>query len=195
MDHKKSHYNFIQSDIAPLVLTINMLGENLTGLELGVYKGSSFMTLLHNCENIKKLYGVDSWKPYADYLKDVPDGKPGYFVDEKESEFNKMLTNLHLKYGIPDHKEVVILEEDSLKAVEKIEDQSLDFIFFDAMMTEKQTYEEAMAYYPKIKKNGYFTGHDSNSIIQVIKPIEKVKNHYNNDNKLISYNNCFIFKI
>ena len=62
------------------------------------------------------------------------------------------------------------------------------------MLNKEQTYNEAMAYYPKIKKGGYFTGHDSQCIEQVIEPINKVKKHFNNTNKMISYGNCFIFK-
>ena len=40
-----------KSDIQSLVHLINFLGNDLVGLELGVSKGESFMTLLHNCPN------------------------------------------------------------------------------------------------------------------------------------------------
>ncbi|SVD12404.1 uncharacterized protein METZ01_LOCUS365258, partial [marine metagenome] len=72
---------------------------------------------------------------------------------------------------------------------------SLDFIFFDAMVTEKQTYAEAMAYYPKIKKGGWFMGHDAECNLQVIKPIERIKQKFDNSNELVIYNNCFLFKV
>ena len=62
------------------------------------------------------------------------------------------------------------------------------------MLTEQQTFNEAMAYYPKIKKGGYFTGHDSQCIKQVMKPILKVKKHFGNIEKIISYADCFLFK-
>ena len=194
---KKSHWLWTESDIAPLIHAINIMGENLTGLELGVEKGDSFMTLLHNCKSLKKLYGVDSWTSYIDYLKNVPDGRPAYECNQKDSDFNKATFDIHLKYGIVEElgKEVIILHEDSMTAVNKIEDESLDFIFFDAMMSENQTYQEAMAYYPKIKKGGYFTGHDANALTQVLEPIERVKKNFNNNNELISYDNCFMFKV
>jgi hypothetical protein len=190
-----SHFNYTKSDIAPLILTINILGDNLVGLELGVLRADSLMTILHNCNNVKKMFGVDNWKPYKDYLKDKPDGKPSYSVNQKQSDLNKYITHLNLTYDLPLNKEAQILEEDSLKAVKKIKDKSLDFIFFDAMMSETQSYNEALAYYPKIKKNGYFMGHDADAIEQVIKPIEKVKRKFKNNNRLITYNNCFLFKI
>ena len=62
-------------------------------------------------------------------------------------------------------------------------------------MSEEQTYEEAMAYYPKIKKGGLFLGHDAEAQIQIIKPLKKVLKHYNCKNKIFIYNNCFLIKI
>ena len=69
--HNLSHYGDTNSDIMPHILAINTMGNNLIGLELGVFKGDSFLTILHNCNNVKKLYGVDNWKPYYDFLKPI----------------------------------------------------------------------------------------------------------------------------
>ena len=193
MDVVQYNYkNYNKADVSPLILCINTLGENLIGLELGVYQASSTLTILHNC-NIKKLYAVDNWKPYYDFLKDKPDGKPAYFVDEKNSEINRFFSLHNIKYSGCSEK-IEIIEEDSLIAINKLKDDSLDFVFFDSMMTKEQTYKEAYAVYPKIKKGGFFTGHDSNCIEQVIEPIKEVMKEFNNKNKLIDYNNCFLFK-
>ena len=153
------------------------------------------LTILHNCNNVKKLIGVDNWKPYEDYLRRVLNGVPVSITDEKQMKLNESIAMLNLEYGTPKGKKVVIIKKDSLDAIKHIDDKSLDFIFFDAMMTEKQCLEEAMAYYPKIKKGGYFTGHDSICIQQVIEPIKKVKKHFKNNNDLITYANCFLFKV
>ena len=189
-----NYKDFNKSDVSPLILSINMMGENLVGLELGVFRGESFMTILHNCDNVKKLIGIDHWKPYTDFIKTNPDGKPAMHIDAFQAELNKNVTLLLCKHNTPKGKQVSIIEKDSLEAVKEIEDESLDFIFFDAMLTEQQTFNEAMAYYPKIKKGGYFTGHDSQCIEQVMKPILKVKKHFGNIEKIISYADCFLFK-
>lgn len=192
--HKTIFRNYIKADVTPLIISINMMGENLTGLELGVFKAESFMTILHNCPNVKKLIGVDHWKPFVDYIQPNPDGNPTAAFGEFEVDLHKNISLTHIKHGTPDDKEVKFIIKDSMEAVKDIEDESLDFIFFDAMLTAEQTLEEGMAYYPKIKKGGYFTGHDSQCIEQVIKPINEVRKNFNNNNKLISYANCFIFK-
>ena len=196
VEDKQLFYNFkdfIQADISFLIQAINVLGENLIGCELGVERGHSSMTILDNC-SLKKLYLIDNWKPYVDFLKTEPDGKPGYEANHMESEINEFLCRHHIKYSSEKDK-TEIIKKDSLEAVHDIEDQSLDFIFFDAMMSEEQTFNEAKAYYLKIKKNGYFMGHDAVAKKQVIEPLKKVKKIYNNNNKIFTYNNTFLFKI
>ena len=188
-----TYKDFTKSDVSPLILAINTLGKNLIGLELGVCMADSFLTIMHNC-NIKKLYGIDHWKPYDDYLKYIPDGKPQYSVDEKKSQYHKLLALHNIKYSGSKNKSVII-EEDTLKAVKKFYDGTLDFIFFDSTLSEQQTYKEAMAYYPKIKKGGLLIGHDAEATIQVIEPLKKVLKHYKNTNQLFTYNNCFLIKI
>lgn len=184
--------NFINSDISFLIQAINVLGEDLVGLELGVLRGDSSMTILQNC-SIKKLYLVDNWEPYYDYLKTIPDGQPAYYMDQINQELNEFMTRHKIKYSGCSEK-VDIIKEDSIKAANLIENNSLDFIFFDAMMTEDQTFQEALAFFPKIKKGGFFMGHDADTD-QVIKPINKVKQHFKNENKLFCYGNTFLFKI
>jgi hypothetical protein len=185
-------YKNNKADISPLILAINTLGENLVGLELGISTANSTITILHNC-SIKKLYGIDNWNPHYDYLMKVVKEGFSFFIDKKQSEINRFLAFHNIKYSGCKEK-IEIIEEDSITGINKIKNNSLDFIFFDAMMTEEQTYREAKAVYPKIKKGGYFTGHDANCVKQVIEPIKKIMKENNNNNKLFDYDNCFLFK-
>ena len=148
MNHLTAYRDVTETDISPLISAINIMGKNLTGLELGVFRAESFLTILHNCNNVKKLIGVDNWKPYEDYLRRVPNGVPVSITDEKQMKLNESLAMLNLEYGTPKGKKVVIIKKNSLDAIKHIDDKTLDFIFFDAMMTEKQCLDEAMAYYP-----------------------------------------------
>ena len=188
-----SFKNHDKSDVTNLILAINTLGKDLVGLELGVFQAQSLMTILHNC-SIKKLYGVDHWKGYSDYLSPIPTGRPMYSVSPEDSEYNKIIALHRIKHsGMKD--KVTSIEEDSLEAVKKIKDKSLDFIFFDAMLTENQTYKEALAYYPKIKPGGYFMGDDAFCHDQVIIPLTKVLKYYKNSNPIIIYGRSFMVKI
>ena len=194
----KEHFNYnfkdnTTTDIALLIQAINLIGSNLIGLELGTLKGESAMTILHNC-SIKKLYIVDNWKPYSDYLKSSPDGLAAYHVPECYQEVNEFITRNYIKYSGQSEK-VEIIKEESMTAVKKIKNEDLDFIFFDAMMTEEQTYREAMAYYSKIKKGGYFMSHDAVCMEQVVEPIKKVKELYSNDNPIHIYANTLVFRV
>ena len=195
-EDKEIFYNFkdvTKADVSFLIQAINVLGENLIGCELGTFRGESSMTILDNC-SLEKLYLIDNWKPYVDFLKIEPDGRPCYEVNQIDCEINEFFCRHHIKYSKEKDK-TEIIKKDSLEAVHDIEDQSLDFIFFDAMMSEEQTYNEAKAYYSKIKKNGYFMGHDAVAKKQVIEPMIEVKKLYNNNNKIFTYNNTFLFKI
>ena len=41
-----TYRNHVNSSISPLILTINTIGDDLIGLELGVGNGESFLTIL-----------------------------------------------------------------------------------------------------------------------------------------------------
>ena len=51
------YYNYtgaLGADIRSMVPVINLHGTDLVGLELGVLRGDSFLTMLFNCPNIKR---------------------------------------------------------------------------------------------------------------------------------------------
>ena len=53
-----------------------------------------------------------------------------------------------------------ILEVDTIEAAERYEDESMDFVFFDAHLSQQQLIDEMTAWYPKIKQGGLVMGHD-----------------------------------
>ena len=90
-----SSYNFnnnLHTDVRALIPLIAIHGDNLVGAEIGVWKGDAFMTLLHNCPNIKTLHGVDLFQPYYDYLAPgvFNSNQPSITYDRKEIEFIKL---------------------------------------------------------------------------------------------------------
>ena len=185
-------FSYTQSDIKSLIHTIALHGNDLVGVELGVYKAESFCALLQLCPNIKKLYGIDKWQPYEDYLKDPYDEIPNDVVGEKEVEFHKLFALHSIKYS-PNSEKAIILEEDSNQAVNKFTDESLDFIFIDTYMNKKQAEQDLSLWYPKIKKGGLFAGHDWD--VSVIQDVVNEFREKNSIKSLLStYDRTWVWK-
>ena len=181
--------NCKEADIGPLIHTIGSLGKDLVGLELGVFTGTSFMTALHACPNIKTLHGIDSYKPYGDCIGEPYTGTPFYFVDEKQSDFNRFIAFHRIEYSGMKEK-IIFHEMDSNEALKKFEPSSLDFIFIDTFMTYEQAVNDIRSWYPIVKNGGLFAGHDWNSSI-IQRAINEVKSELEPHSRVMGYNNCW----
>lgn len=182
-------YNCTKSDVCTIIPVICLMGDNLTGLELGVFEGASFLTLLHNCPNIKKLYGVDAYKPYKDYIKANYDGSIAMSVDEPSIEITKAVSYIRQKHSGMTEK-IVFYEEDSEVALQKFEPESLDFIFLDAYLNYEHAQRDIKNWYRTVKKGGLFAGHDWDC-----PAIQQAVNDFRNENdiqdRMMTYNNTW----
>ena len=192
------YYNYtgaLGADIRSMVPVINLHGTDLVGLELGVLRGDSFLTMLFNCPNIKTLYGVDAYKPFDDYMNASTTNKdlPTMQFDEKDIEFVKLYCFHRLNHIAPELKDKIrFLEMDSNAAAEKIEDESLDFIFLDAYLTKEQAVQDLEVWYPKVKKGGLFSGHDYFSPM-VREAVAEFREKNNIDNLMSAYDETFVW--
>ena len=182
-----------RSDVQALIHAIGFLGPDIVGAELGVFEGLSFMTLLHNCPNIKTLHGVDSYKPYDDYIKTPYDGTIALTFEQPRIEIIRSISFIRQKYSGMTHK-IVFHEEDTLEAHKKFEDETFDFIFMDSYLTYEQAKKELDAWYPKMKKGGLFAGHDWDC-----PAIQRAVNEFRTENNIISgmttYNDTWSWKV
>lgn len=155
-------YDFRETypDVRSLIMTIGTLGKDLVGVELGLYRAESFCALLQNCPNIKKLYGVDSWQPYDDWIGTSRDAKKAGKTTNIPSMDLVRETALNYIYFSGQAHRAEILEMDTAEAVLEFEDDSLDFVFLDAYLSEEQARRELRDWWPKVKKGGLFSGHD-----------------------------------
>ena len=55
---------------------------------------------------------------------------------------------------------VNVIESDSSEAASKFEDESVDFIFIDADHRYSSIKKDLTSWYPKVKEDGIFCGHD-----------------------------------
>ena len=60
------------------------------------------------------------------------------------------------------------------EALEKVQDNELDFIFIDARHDYCATHDDIKAWWPKVKPGGIFAGHDYNSH-EVVEPAQDWK--------------------
>tara|TARA_B100001996_G_scaffold299294_1_gene239711 strand:+ start:617 stop:1204 length:588 start_codon:yes stop_codon:yes gene_type:complete len=185
-------YN-LDTDVRALIPLIAIHGDNLVGAEIGVWKGDAFMTLLHNCPNIKTLHGVDLFQPYYDYLAPgvFNSNQPSITYDRKEIEFIKLVCYHRLEYSGQKDK-IRFHEMDSNEAAEYIDDDSLDFIFLDAYLTGEQAKNDLEVWYPKVKTGGIFSGHDWNCT-----DIEVAVNNFREsngiNNHMSTYDNTWVW--
>jgi hypothetical protein len=174
-----------------VVHLINLfLGEDIIGAEIGIGKAQTFCTFLQNCSSIKTLYGIDSYKPYSDFVTDPYDENiPKYTVDEKTIDYIKLTAYHNIQFSGCQEK-VIFIEEDSHVAVNYFEDNLLDFIFIDTYMTYDQAYQDLVEWYPKVKTGGLFIGHDwSASVIRNV--VNRFREEHKITNKLSTFDNTW----
>ena len=170
---KNDFYNFESKDCnsQSLVHTINFLGKNLIGVEVGVGRAQNLCMLVQMCKNIKTLYGIDNFKPYTDFKREVE------YVGEKEQDNNKIIAYHNIKYCGFKNK-IKIIEKNSTIAVKDFKDNSLDFVFLDSYMNENECTLDLQNWYKKVKINGIFAGHDFD--VNIVK--KSVESFYINNN-------------
>lgn len=129
-------------------------GKSLIGAEIGVWKGDNAKSILQEL-NIQKLFLIDSWNNYKDYI----------------SKFN--LKNCYqkvLKIFNNDNR-IKILKMYSHNAVKYFNDNTLDFIYIDGNHSYKYVYNDIKIWHKKVKSGGMICGHDILNIIDVLKAV------------------------
>ena len=128
--------------------------QDLVGAEVGVCRGEGAAYIMQYCPTVKKLYAIDQWSEYDDGCGAGPN--VGYFSQEC-MQYWKSLFNENTKTFTD---RIQIIEKDSVSAASDIQDNELDFVFIDADHSIAGALRDMIAYWPKVKSGGLFTGHD-----------------------------------
>ena len=149
-------YDFTVSypDVRSLLMAIDLLGDDLIGAEVGVYRAESFCTILQVCQNVKTLYGIDPWKAYHDQI-----GDGSMVIEPKDIDLAREMSLHYIEWSGNRHK-AEILEMTSAEGAEQFEDESLDFVFVDSYLSMQDVIDHMEDWYPKVKVGGLFCGHD-----------------------------------
>ena len=135
---------------------IKRLGDNLVGIEIGTCRAESTAYLLDKCPNILKLYTIDPYQAYQDWN--------GEITQDVLDKFMVIAQENLAQYG----DRVEMIRETSFDAAVKIQTitnkAEFDFVFIDGDHSYDATYADCEAYYPFLKKGGFFCGHDYSNI-------------------------------
>jgi cephalosporin hydroxylase len=122
-------------------------------VEVGCWKGKSIAYLaveIINSGKDIKVDAIDTWKGTPD--EDVHQ-KDKYVIEDK-------LYELFLSNIAPVSSVINPIRMSSVEAAKLYEDESIDVVFIDAGHTYEDVKADILAWYPKVKKGGYVSGHD-----------------------------------
>jgi predicted O-methyltransferase YrrM len=170
-----------------LVPYIKRHGEGVVGLEIGTCRAESTYYFLDKCPNITKLYTVDPYKSYEDWVGTISQED----LDKHESIAKKNLK----KFG----DRVQMIKETSEEVAKKIKtiidgDAPFDFIFVDGDHSYNATIKDCELFYPMLKKGGLFCGHD----YQTIQTVKQAVDDFRKNSKItapinLSLNSAFFW--
>ena len=150
---------------------IKRLGEKVVGLEIGTCRAESTAFLLDKCPNIIKLYTIDPYKAYNDWNGEINQNIIDKFMMVAEENLKQ--------YG----DRVQMVRETSADAASKIktitDKAEFDFIFVDGDHSYEATLADCEAYYPLLKKGGFFCGHDYSNLETVKRAVTDFRNKNN----------------
>lgn len=131
-------------------MAVDTATTNAHFVEIGSWMGksASYMAveIINSNKNIR-FDCVDTWEGSIEHAD----------IDEvKENKlYEKFLDNVE-----PVKNVINPIRMHSLNAVDLYEDNSLDFVFIDAAHDYENVKKDIIAWYPKVKSNGLFAGHD-----------------------------------
>jgi len=129
------------------------------GLEIGVQSGSFSKIILSSWKQCEKYYLVDIWKHQANYVD-------GANVEDSQQEKLYESTKSNLKQWAG---KTVFYRMFSSDAVDRFENESLDFIYIDARHDYCGAKEDIELYWPKLRRGGIMAGHDYKTAEEVAK--------------------------
>jgi hypothetical protein len=127
----------------------NIDNDEILGLEIGVCRGENIIKIIESCKKIKTIDGVDPYKPYHDPnggLGEVEIKKMFEVCEKNLKEYGQNKINLHVMT--------------SIEFSHKVPNQHYDYIFIDGDHSQEEVYKDMVSWYPKLKTNGIFSGHD-----------------------------------
>jgi len=140
------------------------------GVEVGVAEGK-YSQLLADVNPQMKLYGVDPYIPYE-----------GFTDTKEQSIFDRGYKNA--KERLSSRPNYEFIEEFSMDAVKRFEDDSLDFVYIDANHREPYVSQDIREWYKKVRPGGILSGHDYAVSRQIVFDVIAAIKKFTSENKI-----------
>lgn len=131
-----------------MLSTIGVKGKKC--VEVGVERGHYSQVIL--AENPASLILIDPWCHQDEKI--YPNDTSNVDNDEAERRFQEVMQT------VGKDKRVTVHRAFSIQASKMHEDNSLDFVYIDAIHTKEAAFEDMCAWWPKVKSGGWLCGHD-----------------------------------
>lgn len=118
------------------------------GAEIGVAGGKFSQWLFHGIPGLK-LYAIDPWESYKDYVEHH-DEVGQIILDDCLAKAQQRLTG----------KNVEFIRKFSMDVVKDFKDNSLDFVFIDGNHTFEYVINDIAEWSKKVRPGGIIAGHD-----------------------------------
>lgn len=127
------------------------------GVEIGVQSGTFSEKIFSTWQICEKFYLVDLWKHQPDEIY----YDAANFDDSRHEEYYVECRNRFSKYNNNNNNnKYEFIRKSSEEASRLFPDEYFDFIYIDANHSYDAVMNDLKNWYPKIKKNGIFCGHD-----------------------------------
>jgi len=138
----------------------------LFGGEIGVKRGENAEQIIAYL-NIERLYLVDLWLAYSDNILSG-EREQGYASQKiMDSWYQETLQKFK------NDSRIFILKKESIQIASKFISSIFDFIYIDATHTYEAVLNDCIAWFPKLRSDGYLGGHDYfNKSTQVKKAVD-----------------------
>jgi len=145
MNNRYDMLSFIQEEIKPLI-----------SAEIGVFKGEYSEQILHYMPQTDIVL-VDVWKHQKESVYRDSSNLTDYKFKKVKEECRKRLKKFNTGQ--------IFVQKDSVQASKLYADDTFDFIYIDGNHSYEATKADLEAWYPKLRRGGYFAGHDYDNYI------------------------------
>lgn len=141
--------------------------SNPIGIEIGCSEGDTTCFLLESNQTLK-ITSIDPYVAYQDWNRSTLSDRPAMY-DHTMRRMQSYITQGRFE----------MIRDYSDNAIDRFEDESLDFIFIDGLHTYEQVKLDCNNYYRKLKSGGLFSGHDFTVIDEVNRAVKEFASSVN----------------